>query len=67
MYVVSVINIKIFFFQAKEIYHTRCLELERLKRDGSSQKEIEKVRCLLHPLGHIQRKMSGYLMIMFNF
>eukprot|EP00105_Crassostrea_gigas_P043952 XP_019928100.1 PREDICTED: F-BAR domain only protein 2 isoform X4 [Crassostrea gigas] len=28
--------------KAKEIYHTRCLELERLKRDGSSQKEIEK-------------------------
>ncbi|XP_062616550.1 F-BAR domain only protein 2-like [Saccostrea cucullata] len=27
--------------KAKEIYHTRCLELERLKRDGS-QKDIEK-------------------------
>nr|XP_022313423.1 F-BAR domain only protein 2-like isoform X3 [Crassostrea virginica] len=28
--------------KAKEIYHTRCLELERLKRDGSSTKDIEK-------------------------
>ncbi|KAJ8305285.1 LOW QUALITY PROTEIN: hypothetical protein KUTeg_015830, partial [Tegillarca granosa] len=28
--------------KAKEIYHTRCLELERLKRDNASQKEIEK-------------------------
>uniref|UniRef100_A0A2C9JSW5 MHD domain-containing protein n=1 Tax=Biomphalaria glabrata TaxID=6526 RepID=A0A2C9JSW5_BIOGL len=29
--------------KAKEIYHTRCIELERLKRDNASQKDIEKV------------------------
>ncbi|XP_055885201.1 F-BAR domain only protein 2-like isoform X1 [Biomphalaria glabrata] len=28
--------------KAKEIYHTRCIELERLKRDNASQKDIEK-------------------------
>ncbi|KAL4236260.1 hypothetical protein ACF0H5_004647 [Mactra antiquata] len=28
--------------RAKEIYHTRCLELERLKRENSSPKDIEK-------------------------
>ncbi|KAH9515277.1 F-BAR domain only protein 2, partial [Bulinus truncatus] len=28
--------------KAKEIYHTRCMELERLKRDSASQKDIEK-------------------------
>ncbi|WAR24076.1 FCHO2-like protein [Mya arenaria] len=27
---------------AKEIYHTRCLELERLKRESASPKDIEK-------------------------
>ena len=30
-------------FQAKELYHTRCLELERLKRENATPKEIEKV------------------------
>ncbi|CAL1539939.1 unnamed protein product [Lymnaea stagnalis] len=33
--------------KAKEIYHTRCLEMERLKRDNASQKDIEKVRHLV--------------------
>ncbi|XP_060596041.1 F-BAR domain only protein 2-like [Ruditapes philippinarum] len=28
--------------RAKEIYHTRCLELERLKRENASPKDIEK-------------------------
>ncbi|BFZ16635.1 hypothetical protein BsWGS_19674 [Bradybaena similaris] len=28
--------------KAKEIYHTRCIELERLKRDGASVKDVEK-------------------------
>ncbi|KAL3869316.1 hypothetical protein ACJMK2_042010 [Sinanodonta woodiana] len=28
--------------KAKEIYHTRCLEVEKLKRDNASQKDIEK-------------------------
>ena len=29
--------------QAKELYHTRCLELERLKRENASPKDVEKV------------------------
>ena len=33
----------IVIFQAKEIYHTRCLELEKLKRTSASEKDIEKV------------------------
>ena len=33
-------------FQAKEIYHTRCLELERLKRENASPKDIEKVNMI---------------------
>ena len=28
--------------KAKELYHARCLELERLKRDNAAQKDIEK-------------------------
>ncbi|XP_059142905.1 F-BAR domain only protein 2-like isoform X2 [Physella acuta] len=28
--------------KAREIYHTRCLEMERLKRDNASQRDIEK-------------------------
>ncbi|XP_041360186.1 F-BAR domain only protein 2-like isoform X2 [Gigantopelta aegis] len=28
--------------KAKELYHTRCIELERLKRDNASQKDLEK-------------------------
>ncbi|XP_046338144.2 F-BAR domain only protein 2-like isoform X2 [Haliotis rufescens] len=28
--------------KAKEIYHTRCAELERLRRENASQKDIEK-------------------------
>ncbi|XP_064617201.1 F-BAR domain only protein 2-like isoform X2 [Liolophura sinensis] len=28
--------------KSKEIYHTRCLELERLKRENASQKDLEK-------------------------
>lgn len=28
--------------KAREIYHTRCIERERLKRENASQKEIEK-------------------------
>ncbi|KAK3583214.1 hypothetical protein CHS0354_015379 [Potamilus streckersoni] len=33
--------------KAKEIYHTRCLEVEKLKRDNASQKDVEKAetRC----------------------
>ena len=29
--------------QAKEAYHARCLEYEKLKREGASQKDLEKV------------------------
>ena len=35
--------IYLFYFKAKELYHTRVSELERLKRDGASQKDTEKV------------------------
>ncbi|ESO92621.1 hypothetical protein LOTGIDRAFT_233068 [Lottia gigantea] len=28
--------------KAKELYHTRCLELERLKRDNATQKDLDK-------------------------
>lgn len=34
--------------QAKEYYHARCAECERMKKEGVSQKEYEKVtlRCV---------------------
>lgn len=34
--------------QAKEYYHARCAECERMKKEGVSQKEYEKVRhCVM--------------------
>ena len=35
-----------FFFgpKSRETYYARCQELEKFKKDGSSPKEIEKVR-----------------------
>ncbi|KAK6179298.1 hypothetical protein SNE40_011689 [Patella caerulea] len=60
--------------KAKEIYHTRCLELERLKRDNASQKDLEKAeakkrktcdeyKSLVEKYGHIredyEKKMTG--------
>lgn len=29
--------------KSKEVYHAKCLELERLKKEGAPQKELEKV------------------------
>lgn len=29
--------------KSKEGYHAKCLELERLKKEGAPQKEVEKV------------------------
>jgi len=30
------------FVQAKETYHARCMEFEKLKRDRAAQKDIER-------------------------
>ncbi|XP_052774928.1 F-BAR domain only protein 2-like isoform X2 [Mya arenaria] len=38
----SIQNTTTALHKAKEIYHTRCLELERLKRESASPKDIEK-------------------------
>ncbi|XP_052274271.1 F-BAR domain only protein 2-like isoform X3 [Dreissena polymorpha] len=38
----SIQNTTTALHKAKELYHTRCLELERLKRENSSPKDIEK-------------------------
>ncbi|XP_056018718.1 F-BAR domain only protein 2-like isoform X2 [Ostrea edulis] len=59
--------------KAKEIYHTRCLELERLKRDGSSQKDIEKAetkykkasddyRTLVEKYGNVRNEFETKMM-----
>ncbi len=37
-------NCTVFMFQAKENYHTRCLEYEKFKRESASQKDLEKVK-----------------------
>lgn len=31
--------------KSKEGYHTKCLELDRLRKEGAPQKELEKVCC----------------------
>lgn len=33
--------------KSKEVYHGKCLELERLRKEGAPQKELEKV-CFFH-------------------
>lgn len=33
--------------QSKEVYHARCGELEKARRDNISARELEKVRCAL--------------------
>ncbi|XP_053394008.1 F-BAR domain only protein 2-like isoform X3 [Mercenaria mercenaria] len=38
----SIQNTTTALHRAKEIYHTRCLELERLKRENASPKDVEK-------------------------
>lgn len=31
--------------KSKENYHAKCLELDRLRKEGAPQKELEKVSC----------------------
>lgn len=35
--------------KSKEAYHAKCLELERLRKEGAPLKELEKVSHAVHP------------------
>ena len=43
--VVIVLIDMLFYFQAKEFYHVKTIEVDRLKRENASQKDIEKAEA----------------------
>ena len=48
---IVILNLSIVFYfclKSKETYYARCQELDKFKKDGSSAKEIEKVRSTFY-------------------
>jgi hypothetical protein len=41
----NIISICLVSFQAKEVYHARCFEYEKLKRENAQPKELEKAEA----------------------
>lgn len=46
--------------KSKEVYNAKCLELDRLRKEGAPLKELEKVSHAVHPSTAKSRVLSPY-------